>query len=264
MQLTFAKLIVFSIILIYQCFSAVFYHGSHSNKHFSVRLQCCCRLHHNHTVSSTQLPDKSRLSEAVTSSSVIHLHLKSPLSYLYDSDNMLIAMKILNLTYEGKKKSPCILKQERNEAFAVALLQFPHGTLWLHGYWVLLYLQVCRAIHLQSFNGGRHLTRCTCGWIYQLSMHNCLVNQHLEFLAQEMPYFTNNRLVLTAHWDWKGACWIHDKTISAHEALRGNTKMRTEQNTSYQDQLKQALKFTSDPQPCLITASNETFWLMLL
>lgn len=46
---------------------------------------------------------------------------------MFDSDNMLIAIKILNLTYEGKKKSHCILKQERNEAFAVALAAVSHG-----------------------------------------------------------------------------------------------------------------------------------------
>lgn len=64
--------IVLSIILIQQCFSSLFYPGSHSNKHFSVRLQCCCRLHHNPVVSSVQLLDKSRLSEAVTSNFVIY------------------------------------------------------------------------------------------------------------------------------------------------------------------------------------------------
>lgn len=49
------------------------------------------------------------------------------------------------------------------------------------------------------------------------------------------------------------------QTLSAYDAWSGSSKIRAQQNTSYQHHLEQALKFTHNPQLCLITATNKTF-----
>lgn len=75
--------------------------------------------------------------------------------------------------------------------------------------------------------------------------------------------FINNELLMTIHWDWKEAVFMTKQTLSAYDAWSGSSKIRAQQNTSYQHHLEQALKFTHNPQLCLITATNKTFWLML-